>query len=353
MTTTRRAGLAPAVIAAVAGMAGCSGTSTPTAPATQVSTPTPAASTAAGAVDATARRVLASVKVGAKIGPLAVGDNWIWATNLNATVVGQGSNGTTPSLMRIDPTSDAVSATLQLPSNPSSVLVAGGVVHIALSGALVEVDPATMHVTAQYTIPGTDPADSMATSPGALWLGFPHAGTVVRFDLARHAVTATVTLTTAQVAGADQEGGDPGWIVVAGGSVWATVDAQHRVARIDVSSGRVVATYALPADHSDFSAAAPDGSIWLDADGHVAHLDTATGVTTVLHVDVPGAGPMVLRGNDLWVEGAGHRLFHVDVAADRVVDTVAVTGGLVGLADDGGTLWVASLANNLTRINAL
>jgi len=348
-TSLHRAGLLVALAAAVTVTAGCSSSTAARPPSTPATTPA-ATSAATGPVDATARRVAASFKVGAKIGPLAVGDGWLWATNTNATVVGQGSNGTNPSLMRIDTSSKAVTATVDLASNPGAVLVAGGLVHVGLVGKLVDVDTATMRVTGQYDLPG-EPSD-MASTPGALWIGLGHDGTLVRFDLASHAVTATLRIATPSAA-AQLGRGEPSSVVAAGGSVWASMDVEGKVARIDPSSATIAATDALPAGQGAEMdmAAAPDGSIWISSGGHLAHLDTRTGAAQVLGVDVPGAGPVIPRGNDLWVAGAANTLYHVDVAAARVVETVGFGSELVDIVDDGGMVWIASLANDLTRVD--
>jgi hypothetical protein len=348
MTSKHRLGLVPVITAAVALTAACGSSTSTGSPVSSQTSPT-----AAGAqpADATARRLVASVKVGAKIGPVAAGGGWIWATNESSTVVGQGSNGTTPSLLRIDPSSGAVSASVALPSDAMGLLVSGGVVHVSLRGTLLDVDPASMHVLGRWAIPGDDVPLSLAAVPGAVWIGFPHSGTMVRFDLARHAVTATVVVASAQAAAADGEGGSPQAMVVAGGSLWATVDATGRLARVDPGSARLLASYPLPGGHAGALAPAADGSLWVIGGDHLVHVDTATGASRVLATTVSNAGPMVLRGNDMWVMGAGPALDHVDLATGRVVETVAITGAVVDMADDGGTLWIASLANNLSRVS--
>ena len=345
MTASHRARIASAALACLA-LAACSSATTNRPAATVQAHP----AAAAGPADTTARRVVAGVKVGSKIGPLAVGDNWLWATNDNGTVVGQGSNGTQPALLRLDPSTAAVSATATLPTNPFAVLVSGGVVYVQLEKALLTVDPASMRVTAQYPLPDEGPA-SMVATPGGLWLGFFRGGNVVRFDVATHAVTATLTLVPAATAQADQDGFNPGTLAYVAGSVWAPLHATSNIARIDPAAARVTASYPLPAGTGDFVAAAADGSIWLATDQHPVHLDTATGATTVLTASVPQASNLVSRGNDLWLAGGDGRLYRVDVAADRVLETVRITGRVVDLTEDGGILWLATLANDLTRID--
>jgi len=349
MASLRRATVVATLAAAVAATAGCSSSTRSGSSSTPVTAVAGAiASPTSGPADTTARRVVASFKVGAKIGPIAVGDGWLWATNANGTVVGEGSNGTTPSLMRLDATSHAVTATVDLATNPWTIVVAGGQVYVGLSGGLVAVDAATMRVTGQYSAPG-DPT-AMAATPGTVWVAYAHDGTVVRFDTTSHAVTATTRITTAAVA-MQQERGEPASLVVAGGAVWASMDAEGRVARIDPASARITATYALPTGAGGFMAAAPDGSIWMTSLGRLVHIDTRTGASQALTVELPGAGALVARDREVWVVGAASKLYHVDVAASRVVETVAFTGGPVAIADDGDAMWIASLANDLTHVD--
>jgi len=338
-STACRTVLLAALGAAALSVAGCSSTSTAAPPA---HSPSPASGVSAQPPDTTARRVVASFKAGAKIDGIAAGAGWIWAVNANATVVGQGANGTNPALLRIDPATNAVSASVDLPSNVHALLVADGVVHIGLASTLVDVDPATMRITGRYPIPG-DP-QSMVPLSGALWLGFGDGGMLARFDEHTHAVTATVHMAAAD---------EPRSLIAARGSIWATLDQEGRLARIDPSTARIAATYPVPDGQTGMLSHAAGDALWMVAADHVVHIDPATGASSVLRTAVPGGRGLIARGQDLWVVVGGNRLFHVDASADRVVESVSLAGEPVDMVDDGGTLWIASLANNVTRVNTL
>ena len=321
--------------------AGCNSSVTPSTS----STASPAAAVAS--LPAASHRVVAAFKVGALLGGIAVGDGWVWATNQNSTVVGSGTNGTTPALLRIDPATNAVSATLNLPSNPAEVEVVGKHIEVHIVDQVLQVDPATMSVAGRYSLPahGDDPG-ILSQLAGSSWIIYPHDGTLVRLDPTTRAPGATLRL-TASAAGELV----PTGVGAQSGSLWAAMG--DKVARIDPANASVVATYPLPCSSTGDIEAGSRGVLWIICDsGRLLQLDAATGSTRALATSVPTAQNMTVHGDDLWVGTYRGGLWHVDTVADRVVDRVDLNGVTAHVVEDGDTLWAVSGANDLTRINA-
>ncbi len=208
---------------------------------------------------------------------------------------------TSPSLVRIDPVTASIVATIALPVRniqaESSVAAGEGAVWLVSYGfgaqTLLKIDPASDTVVGQFLIEGSllsgvragyggvwiadtgsdrvlhvDPSDGhvvgdiavgkrprfLAVGEGSVWAMNEGDGTVSRIDPVTDTVTATILVSPAPV-----EGGD---IAVGGGSVWARV-SDVLVARVDLVTNEVVARYGPHAGSG--SVAADDEAAWITA----------------------------------------------------------------------------------------
>ena len=281
----------------------------------------------------------------------ALGGGWLW---VGVNVHGPQGTGGTVKLVRFNPATDRMDdASLEFATDITDVEEADGVVRVLLPGQLVLVDARSMHVTARVTLPGT--TNRLAIGAGSDWVAQAE-GNVLRIDQRTHVIVATVPITSASVAAGQDNGGlggEPSQLVVSGGFIWATMDAEQRIARIDPARDAIVATYPMPFGGVNTVVAAADGGVWLDFfdAGRFAHIDPAGQVQTP-PIDVPQPVGFVVVGGDIWF--ASHRigeLWRVDIASGRVLERIAI-GGPAGQVLADGTTVLAWGNGELTRVNA-
>jgi virginiamycin B lyase len=175
---------------------------------------------------------------------VAAGEGAVWAVSLGPDQV----------LVKVDPAANTVVATYPIAGELAGVRAGYGGVWIAQPGAdaVLRVDPANGTVVSTIAV-GSTPR-FVAIGEGSVWAMNEADGTVSRIDPATDSVIATILVTPRRV-----EGGD---ITVGGGSVWARV-SDVLVARIDPSTNQVVARYGPPAGSG--SVAADDSAAWVSA----------------------------------------------------------------------------------------
>jgi sugar lactone lactonase YvrE len=181
-------------------------------------------------VDPTTGEVVAEIRVPGTgdYGRIAVGEGSVWVTAPDLR--GDGSRG---NLVRIDPVTNEVAATIHIGGPIQDVAVGAGSVWVAVpdgvASSVYRVDPSTERVV--DTVRVGEAAGSMVFAEGSVWVNHEWAdGSVDRIDPATDKVAATIDVPPVQAAG--------------DGSLWAaTGDA---VLRIDPKSGDVLATIPVP-----------------------------------------------------------------------------------------------------------
>jgi virginiamycin B lyase len=203
-------------------------------------------------IDPATNQVVATIGVGRAPSGLAVGAGAVWVSRRSDAVV-----------VRVDPTANRVVATIPVGRAPGSVTVAGGLVWVALpGGGLGRIDPASNRST---LVPVARCCDGeLAAGQGALWVANHRDGTLVRVDPATGRVAARVLLPET----ADQQ---PHQVAVGDGAVWVT-SASPRSAtanllwRVDPASNQVTGTLDLgptAAGGIPNSVAAGNGAVWV------------------------------------------------------------------------------------------
>src|SRR6478736_6527746 len=142
-------------------------------------------------------------------------------------------------LLRIDPVTGKVIASIPVGLQPLGVAVTAGAVWVAdeHSEAVTRVDPKTNRVVATITIGETGPAGPqiMTAGPGGVWVDVPNMGEVVRIDPATNSVGLRVPL--------------DGPVASDGTEVWIGVESGPsglpEVVRIDPVSGKVITAVGL------------------------------------------------------------------------------------------------------------
>ena len=244
-------------------------------------------------IDPASNTVVATIQAGRPVCCLAFGANAVWAASF-----------ATDSVVRIDPAANAV-----VDSFPSGGLAPGGITfgdgfvwvanhHGNPTGSVAKIDPATdtvidvIPVGAATFLGGPN---LMAAVPGSVWTDVPNLSALVRIDTATDAVSATIPVRGAcgEVAADSQQvwvsGGMPPPVCAPG------------VSLIDPATDSLVTH--LTAGGPSSANALGSGGFWFGADTSdlLNRADTATN-TTVGQLKLPGSPGSIATGfGSVWV----------------------------------------------------
>ena len=196
-------------------------------------------------------------------------------------------------LLRIDPVTGKVIASIPVGLQPLGVAVTAGAVWVAdeHSEAVTRVNPTTNRVVATIPIgpPGPAGPQIMTAGPGGVWVDVDNMDEVVRIDAATNSVGLRVPLD-----GAVASDGKEVWI--------AGPNGRSEVVRIDPVSGKVITMVDL--DTVPGNLAVGLGSVWVEADG-MTRIDEATG-RIIERLDIgDDGGNVVVAGGAVWVTADG------------------------------------------------
>ena len=234
-------------------------------------------------VDPTSRRVVATVTMPRVVDGLAGDGDVLWA-------VGEAPADPFIRASRVDTQFNDVAQSVDVPSP------AGGWSRVASGGGALWVAPAfslatRLEPSSGRTVARIDPRSTptaVAAGAGALWLGNGAAGTLTRIDA--HGVVTTIPV-----------GNGPSGIAVGAGAVWVADSLDDLLVRIDPSTLAVRATIRV-------------------GDGPVA---------------------VVIAAGSVWVANQHDRtVARVDPATDHVVERIAVGGSPEALTAAGRNVWV-------------
>jgi streptogramin lyase len=171
---------------------------------------------------------------------------------LGAPVTRQTTSRSTPTVSTPSTTVPVVPvvATVQVGAEPTQVAVgADGVwVGVWATGKLVRIDPASNRVEATIAVPGGSQLWEIASSNQSVWVGNA-SGRLWRLDPRRNQVTATIKVP--QTNGASASG--IGHLAAGAGAIWAGGDGQ--LLRLDSRNGHLLASIPWAAGtHSAYSA---------------------------------------------------------------------------------------------------
>lgn len=189
-----------------------------------------------------------------------------------------------------------------------------------------------------------DHPSGVAAGVGSLWVASASGagGTVSRLDVASRRVISTVDV-----------GGQPGGLVVAGGSVWVTDESGRSVSQINPEVNRVVAR--VPVGNRPTGIGSGRSGVWVanTADGTVTRIAAGNG-TPSAPIDV-GAGPtgVAVTGDTVWVTNTKDgTVSAIDGRRRRLRATYPVGSGPTGIAAVAGSIWVVnSLDGSLARLD--
>ncbi len=136
------------------------------------------------------------------------------------------------------------------------------------------------------------------------------------------------------------------------GALWVSVCGKPRVLRVDLGTGRVLATVPVSAGLADEgSLALTSDAVWgLTRTGQLVRIDPRTN-TVVGHVPAP-SGASALRGGygSIWVTGSAG-VTRLDAATGKVVARIPTPFPVGFLAVGEGGVWALSSDGKVARIN--
>jgi len=179
----------------------------------------------------------------------------------------------------------------------------------------------------------------------AVWVASREAGSIARIDPKANTISKTIAV-----------GKEPcGGLVSAFGSVWAPLCGQAAVARLDVKTDAVAATFPsrLAGDLTALSTSV--GSIWLvtDPKGTLVRIDPANNAPVAEIYLAPGANALAAGLDALWVtSGARDLLTRLDPYTNLIVETIKVGKGPSAVAVGEGAIWVLNQeAGSVSRVD--
>lgn len=314
-----------------------------------------------GETDAETSPAAAPLKIAATI-PLrfspagvAVGSGAVW--------VSSSFSEQTTTVARIDPSSNAVTATIPLPSAPFSftwaafgegsvwVSVGEGGPEPGAEGRLVvfRIDPGSNKVVATIPVgPAPTRPAPLAVGEGAVWVTNFEESTVTRIDPATNAVAETIRTTDNP---RDEASGRPSGVAVTPGAVWVMNHRESTLLRIDPATSRIVASVRT----QDGRVAAGEGSVWVASAGGsvVDRIDPETNRVVATIDECYGAHDIEVADGAVWVTQDTHSICLIDPASNKLVTSFSVASGgfAFGVRFGSGAAWVTAIdANALVRV---
>ena len=200
-----------------------------------------------------------------------------------------------PSLLRVDPATGQIVATVTLPvsglAEESSVAAAEGSVWLLSSSAsIVRIAPKTGKIVTTFDVPSG--AAGVRAAFGALWVPDHDKGELLRIDPDTGKVTDTIEV-----------GAGPRFLAVGEGSVWVLNQADGTVSRVDPTARSVAATITVdtgPVDGGDM--AAGGGFAWARVSSSlVAKIDPRTNTVVARYGPASGSGGVIADGSATWI----------------------------------------------------
>jgi hypothetical protein len=323
--------------------------STPSALTAGTEEPSP---TSTPSADPGADRLVATVSIGGGPDMPTQAFGSVWVLTLDGPIMGEDLP---PSVQRIDPATNEIIATVELPGRlcqgigasrdalwacgpdglvridpATNTIVAEVKFDAPLGGsrlawgaqsvwsfatttvgpdAVVRIDPRTNEVAATITLGHL--AGTMAFGFGALWVTSPGDDVLLRIDPATNAVEEWTTGLEA-----------PGQVVVGDEALWVTLYGEHQMeapdgaptlARVDPTSGEVTAEVDAGTSLGDASGiAAGDGCVWLrGTDPFLACVDQVTGEIVDQIDGENGTGDVTVAFGSLWATSEHGRVMRL------------------------------------------
>jgi hypothetical protein len=259
------------------------------------------------------------------------------------------ANGPVGTIIRIDPATDKVVATIQA-GRPVCCLAFGAKAVWAASLAtdsVARIDPAANAVVDTFPSGGLAP-QGIAFADGFVWVANHHGnptGSVAKIDPVTDTVIDVIPV------GAASFTGGPSALAAVPGSVWASVSNQSAVVRIDTAADAVSAT--IPVHGACGDVAAGSRQVWISGGTPpgclpgVSQVDPATS-SLATHLTAGGASSgNALGAGGFWFGADKSDLLNrVDTTTKSVIGQLKLPGSPGSIATGFGSVWIADQTNS-------
>lgn len=264
-------------------------------------------------------------------------------------------------VLRIDPTSGAVTDVIPLPAARLANAIAIGAASGPLRGVWVapegdggapqevmfRIDPDTLTIDA-FDLPEANEPSRIAVGFGHVWYTVVATDTVGKLDPATGVVTELVL---------PSSGVRPIGITTGRGHVWVAEQDGDAIARVNPRSGAIV-ELPLGSGVGAFGLTVASGGVWFTggfSGAYVGRLDIRTGAVTMTSTTAGGFPVEIVRSrNSIWYTDLAASEVGSIALADgtlHVNPTTTLGSGPFGLAREGTTLWFAeSVAEQVGRL---
>jgi YVTN family beta-propeller protein len=242
-------------------------------------------------------------------------------------------HASTNTFYRLDPASGAVTGTVNA-ERPCDAAAGFGSIWLADSdrGELLRIDPESLEIVA--TIEGLSRPCGPQVAGDAVWL-------IVDQGMAKiDPVTNTVVLTAGEQGAFPAAGGPP---------VWGAEVGTGKLIQVNPPDGAVSATATLSGTPEIPFLLVADGQLWAsnDATDEVKRFDANTGVETGT-ISVPFPSRLALAGDVLWATSYnGGSVYAIDTSTLEVIKTLDLGGTPNGIAVVPDGVWVADTTGQL------
>jgi len=187
------------------------------------------------------------------------------------------------------------------------------------------------------TVPtGTNICLAMDTALNSLWVGDCASTTMIRINLESGAVVATIALPFTSIT-------EESSVAAGEDGVFVLGDRGTTIARIDPATNTVTGTFDAPPSASALRAG--EGSLWVtsDATETLSRVDPSSGAIVATIQVGAGARFLAIGEGSVWVmNSTDSTVSRVDPATNSVVASIVVSGGLISggdMAVGGGYAW--------------
>ena len=202
-------------------------------------------------------------------------------------------------LLRIDPVTGRVIASLALTSHPKTILEARGGLWVTLAGGpLLELDPVQLRITRSFSVMAEP--DSVTVVPGAIYVTDDRERALVRLDPHSGKLASTVSIGATSAA-------RPSIVTVYGDSIW--VYEGSSVVRLARRGQRLLDRISLT-DGSG-AMAAGTGGVWVTGSFGVARIDPTTGALGRPIALPAGGAALATTGDAVWVADGGGAVLRI------------------------------------------
>jgi virginiamycin B lyase len=245
---------------------------------------------------------------------------------------------------RIDPKTNQLAATVQLPGEPCAGLAVGSgslwVPMCTTPPSLAKVDLKTHHLVATFGVGPAAAEGGIAYGAGSVWLIVNKLGDLARVDPVSGSVLGTYRLAPGSY--------NP---LFSGGTIWVSHAEGSDLTGIDAATGEMTATVATGPNPRFLTAGA--GAVWTlnQGDGTVTRIDAHSRRTIAIALGTPGhGGDITFSAGRVWSTMPKTPLSVIDAATNRVLCQWAGPGGdSVGVGH--GAIWLTDYhAGSVLRI---